>query len=324
MGDCGAIVTFAPSGEQFEITHADHRAVIVEVGGGVRCYDVARRPVLDPYAVDAMCDGGHGAPLIPWPNRLAGGRYEFDGAEHQLPVSETKLGNAIHGLLRWRSWRCLAREADRVSVGTRLYPRPGYPFALEVRIDYSLGDEGLEVRTSATNIGELPCPFGSGQHPYLSPGEGTLDQCTLRFGAAAWLRTDERSLPVGRERVAGSSMDFSAGRLIGAAVIDTAFTELERDGAGRAVVQLTGSDGATAELWADLSYSVIQLFTGDTLAPERRRLGLAAEPMTCPANAFVTGEGLRRLEPGETMTSTWGVGLRSTAVEIGPRAGGLA
>jgi aldose 1-epimerase len=64
------------------------------------------------------------------------------------------------------------------------------------------------------------------------------------------------------------------------------------------------------ELWADSSYPVIQLFTGDTLAPARRRLGLAAEPMTCPPNAFQTGEGLLRLEPGDTVTSTWGVGLR--------------
>jgi aldose 1-epimerase len=49
------------------------------------------------------------------------------------------------------------------------------------------------------------------------------------------------------------------------------------------------------------------VFSGDTLpAPERRR-GLAVEPMTCPPNAFRTGEGVIRLDPGESFTSRWGL-----------------
>ena len=77
-----------PSGEQFEIRFGEHRATVVEVGGGVREYLVGDRPVLDPYPRDAICDGAHGAPLIPWPNRLADGRYSFDGVEHQLALTE--------------------------------------------------------------------------------------------------------------------------------------------------------------------------------------------------------------------------------------------
>jgi aldose 1-epimerase len=303
-------MTFTPSGEQFAIARGGQRAVIVEVGGGVRCYDVDGRPVLDPYAEHAMSDGGHGAPLIPWPNRLADGRYSFDGRDQQLPLTEPKLGNAIHGLVRWTPWRRLEHEPERVSVGTRIYPQTGYPFALDVRIEYSLDEAGLLVRTSATNFGEQACPFGSGQHPYLSPGTGTVDDCVLQFEAATQLVTDERQLPVGREPVGGGAFDFASGRPIGALEIDTAFTDLARDESGRATVSLTGADGATVELWADSSYPVIQLYTGDTLAPERRRLGLAAEPMTCPPNAFRSGDGLIRLEPGETVASEWGVRLR--------------
>jgi aldose 1-epimerase len=29
--------------------------------------------------------------------------------------------------------------------------------------------------------------------------------------------------------------------------------------------------------------------------------------MTCPPNAFRTGESLARLEPGSSFTSTWGI-----------------
>ena len=93
-------VATPPSGEQFELVHDDHRATVVEVGGGIREYAVGERPVLDPYPVQEMCDGAHGMPLIPWPNRLADGRYSSEGEDYQLPLTEPEAGNAIHGLLR--------------------------------------------------------------------------------------------------------------------------------------------------------------------------------------------------------------------------------
>jgi aldose 1-epimerase len=71
-----------PSGEQFEINAGGQRATIVEVGGGLREYEVDGRPVLEPYAADRMRAGAHGAPLIPWPNRLEDGRYSFDGTTY--------------------------------------------------------------------------------------------------------------------------------------------------------------------------------------------------------------------------------------------------
>jgi aldose 1-epimerase len=49
------------------------------------------------------------------------------------------------------------------------------------------------------------------------------------------------------------------------------------------------------------------LFTGDTLAPNQRRRGLAIEPMTCPPNALQSGEGVVRLAPGNTFTARWGI-----------------
>lgn len=55
------------------------------------------------------------------------------------------------------------------------------------------------------------------------------------------------------------------------------------------------------------SYRYLQVFSGDTLAPSRRRQGLAIEPMTCPPNAFRTGDDVVVLEPGQSHVSTWGV-----------------
>jgi aldose 1-epimerase len=297
-----------PSGEQLAIAHGEQRATIVEVGGGVREYFAGERAVLDPYPRDAVCDGAHGAPLIPWPNRLADGRYSFDGVDHQLALTEPERRNAIHGLLRWRNWQAIERSADWVTVATRLHPLQGWPFALDAQITYSLSEAGLTVATRATNVGDRPCPFGSGQHPYLSAGDALVDECTLQLDAATRIRTDtERQVPVGTEPVAGSALDFRVERAIGELRIDDAFTDVTRDSAGLAWVRLGRPDGATIELWADETYPLAQLYTGDTLAPGRRRRAVAAEPMTCPANALQTGDRLIRLAPGESHLSRWGV-----------------
>lgn len=299
-----------PSGKQVELGWEDQRATVVEVGAGIREYEVGGRAVLEAYPVDAMCDGAHGAPLIPWPNRLGDGRYRFDGADHQVALTEPDKQNAIHGLLRWRPWPVLRRTASRVTMGTRLYPMQGYPFLLDVEVDYSLSGEGLRVATTASNAGTRACPYGAGQHPYLSPGAGLIDDCTLQLDAATRITTDEdRQLPTGTEAVPGTAYDLRTAKGLGSQQLDVAFTDLTRDAGGLAWVRLAGPDGGTAELWVDESYAVLQIFTGDTLAPDRRRRGLAAEPMTCPADAFRSGQGLLRIEPGQAVTTTWGARL---------------
>jgi aldose 1-epimerase len=300
-----------PSGQQIELRRGDQRAVVVEVGGGVRGYDVGDRQVLDPYPLDAMCDGAHGAPLIPWPNRLADGRYSFDGADLQVAITEPAKHNAIHGLTRWRPWLVADRAPDRVVMASHLRPMTGYPFSLDLQITYELDDEGLRVTTTATNVGSTDCPYGTGQHPYLSPGAGRLvDECTFELKARTRVDTDdERQLPTGRVPVAGSPYDFTSSRRIGELAVDYAFTDLDRDARGRAWMRLTGPDGGVVGLWVDESYPYLEVFTGDTLAADRRRRGLGAEPMTCPPNAFASGEQVLRVDPGSSISTTWGVTL---------------
>jgi aldose 1-epimerase len=299
-----------PSGQQYEISAGDHHATIVEVGGGIRTYSAGGRDVLQPYPVEAMCDGAHGAPLIPWPNRLADGQYRFDGTDYQVALTEPDKHNAIHGLLRWQSWQPLERSKHRIVMATTLHPQQGYPFTLDVHINYRLDAHGLTVATTSTNRGERPCPYGCGQHPYLSPGPGLVDDCTVHLPAATRIVTDpERQLPTGTEPVDGTSFDFRSGRPLADLQVDFAFTDLARDAEGRARVRLSGPDGNTSELWVDRTYPIMELYTADTLTPDRRRQGLGTEPMTCPPNAFQTGQGLIYFQPGESTTTTWGACL---------------
>ena len=296
-----------PSGEQIDIAADDQRAGIVEVGGGLRFYEVGGRAVLDGYASEAMCASGRGQVLIPWPNRLQDGSYELDGRRHQLPVNEVEKRDAIHGLVRWSPWKVGARERDRVVMEHVLHPQPGYPFTLALEIEYVLGPGGLSVTTSATNAGKDPCPFGCGAHPYLTLGTASVDSLVLRAPGRTVLQEDERGIPRGRSAVAGTDYEFQRPRPIGPTQLDDCFTDLERDEDGVARVRLQDPEsGNGLTLWVDEAYGYLMLFTGDPL-PDVARRSLAVEPMTCPPNAFRSGEGLIRLAPGESFSSTWGI-----------------
>jgi aldose 1-epimerase len=299
-----------PSGEQIEIIHGDQRAVVVEVGGGLREYTLNGRRVLDGYAADEMSSSGRGQVLIPWPNRIQDGRYSFDGQDHQLAIDDVEEQDAIHGLVRWAAWGVAERAKDAVVMEHVLHPRPGYPFTLALSVGYRLSDEGLLVRTTATNRGLDPCPYGSGNHPYVTLGRHSVNPLTLRVPGAKVLVSDERGIPVGSTPVEATDYDFRELRTIGATVLDHAFTDLGRDDDGRARVELRDPDGGSGlTLWVDEAHPYVMVFTGDPL-PDVNRRSLAVEPMTCPPNAFRTGEDLIRLEPDQSFTSNWGIDPR--------------
>jgi aldose 1-epimerase len=299
-----------PSGRQFELRHGTQRAVVVEVGGGLREYEVNGQAVLDGYAVDEMAGGGRGQPLLPWPNRLADGEYVFEGMRLQLPLEEVAQHNAIHGLTRWLNWGLRAQADDGVTLGLTLHPRPGYPFTLGLSIQYSLETDGLRVRTTATNLGYTALPFGAGQHPYLTVGTPSVDSASLHLPARTRLELDpRRGLPTGRLLdVSGTEHDFLEPRQIGSTVLDDCFTDLQRDASGYARVRLTdATNEREVVLWMDASYRYVQAFSGDTLPAARRRGGLALEPMTCPPNAFRSGADLIVLQPNQTCALEWGL-----------------
>jgi aldose 1-epimerase len=300
-------------GGQVEIARGQQRVAVVTLGGGLRSYEVAGRALLDAFPPGERPTSGRGQVLAPWPNRIENGSYEFEGKHLQLPLTEPEHGNAIHGLVRGATWTVIAVEPDHVAMEYVLEPQPGYPFTLALGIEYALSAAGLTVTTRARNLGIEPCPYGAGQHPYLTLGTPTVDPLLLRVAARVVGLSDERGLPAGSESVDGTEYDFRSARPIGGTVLDNAYTELERDGDGRARVLLDDPDGeAGITLWVDESYPYLMVFTGDPL-PDVARRSIAVEPMTCPPNAFRTGESLIHLQPGELISSTWGIEPRLAA-----------
>lgn len=310
------------TGSQHELRAGDYQATVTELGAGLRRLTYRGKPLVTGYEADELPPAGAGQLLAPWPNRIDGGRYTFDGTALQLELSEAARGNAIHGLTRWANWAPAVPASGTVPAGSDLagngsaqvtlrhllHGRPGYPFCLELSATFLLDPEaGLTVTITAGNAGSRPAPYGTGSHPYLTTGTPLVDDSDLELDAAFWLPTDERGIPSGPPQdVSGSRFDFRGGRRIGDTQLDHALTGLARDEAGLAWARLA-SGGTRIGLWAGPGYDWLQVFTGDALGPAQRRRALAIEPMTCPANAFATGEGLLTLAPADSVTHAWGI-----------------
>lgn len=296
----------APGGEQYEIAAAGYRAVVTECGAGLRSLEYDGRPLVAGYPEEQQASGGKGQLLLPWPNRIADGRYTFEGRELQLPLSEVARGHASHGLTRWASWTPTDQAVDEVILRYRLMSQPGYPWTLDLRAAYSVSETGLTVQVTATNRSAEAAPFAAGAHPYLTAGPEAPDGWELELPAGSALEVDDRLIPFSRVDVEGTELDFRDARPIGTTHLDHAFTDLVRDAAGRAAVRVTGGSGAVT-LWMDEHHRWVQLFTG----PPGLREALAVEPMTAPPNAFNSGEDVLVLapagDPGDTVSVTWGI-----------------
>ena len=256
---------------------------------------------IDGYGVDEMATADAARCSIPWPNRLQDGSYEFGGAT-QLPLDEPEHSNAIHGLVRWVAWRAAEHEPHRVVLEQTSIRSPGYPFTLELRIEYELSPSGLTVRrprrTSAlaparTEPGRIPTSSRARRRSTRRRSVSRRTACSARTPARSpW--TVRSRFPGGEGGSARRSSTPGHGSRREATTVSLASRCLGRT-AGTGVV-----------LWADEGYGYVTVYTGD----DRRRCAaaeLAVEPMTCPPNASRSGEAVVTLDPGESVTARWGL-----------------
>ena len=297
-----------PTGAQHEIRFGDWTAAITELGATLRSLQVGGRDVLNGFAADKSPSGGRGQQLLPWPNRIRDGRYEFEGKQQQLALTEPARHNASHGLGRYVAWRLLDHQDDTVSQQLVIYPQPGWPGTLQAQVTHRLDAAGLTVDVEVVNLGNNLIPFGYGAHPYLTVGEEVVDEVVLEIPAGRYLVVDDRLLPLDLQSVKGTEFDWRAAHRIEDAVLDTAFTDLTRGADGRWEASLRLADRCTY-VWGDEHMRWIQVFTGGPY----RNTSVAVEPMTCGPNAFNAGpthDDLIVLQPEETLRLTWGIGSR--------------
>lgn len=279
-----------------QLRAGDYQATVAGVGAALLSLTYRGRHLVEPIGPAELGLGFEGRTLVPWPNRITGGRYAVRGTTHQLPVNEAETGAALHGLGTFQHWQAVDVEEHRGTWVLDLPATYGYPFDVGCRAVYELdADSGLRLTISGTNQGDEPAPFGASCHPYLSCDTRPLAECTLQLPAPTALLTDDRLAPAGTTDVAGTEMDFREPTVVGGRLVDNAYTDLP---GGTWAVELTHPEAVGVRMTSDARW--VQLFTGE----RPRRLGAAVEPMSCPPDAFNTDPGGVLLEPGGTR-SVW-------------------
>jgi aldose 1-epimerase len=298
------------TGRQFEIGSGSARAVVTEVGAALRGFEVDGVPHSETYDVDEPPPGAAGAVLVPWPNRVADGRWHWEGAQQQLALTEPDRDNAIHGLLRFTPWTVVEHAESTVVLHAMVPVQPGWPVPLLTSIGYAVDAGGLTVTHTVENLGAQVVPFGVGVHPYPRAGHAETDDCTLRLSADEVLPVDaERLLPSASPRaLEGQEREFGSGRPLRGVQLDTAFggaRPAPDDPQQLVRHSVTDPSGRGVQLWADPVFRWVQVYTADEF-PGRGR-AVAVEPMTCPPDALNSGTDLIALQPGETWIAQWGL-----------------
>lgn len=299
------------AGEQYEITFGSSRAVITQIGAGLRAFEVDGVPYVETFPKGTEKPPmGCGAVLVPWPNRVAGARWEFQGKPQYLDTTEPSLGNAIHGLVRFVPWRVVIRERTRIQLAIDVPVQAGWPIPLHAGIRYTVGRRGLTVEHTIRNVGDQPVPIGVGNHPYPRIGLTPRDECELQLAAHTVLPLDPTTMiPSGAPTdVSGTGADFRSPRRLAGVTLDTPFGDCRPESDGLIHHRLTSRTGGL-EIWADPDFRWVQVFTPDDFpdADGGVRSALAIEPMTCPPDALNSGVDLITVVPGGSWTGRWGL-----------------
>jgi aldose 1-epimerase len=183
-------------------------------------------------------------PLVPYANRIARGRFAFEGTDYQLPLNFGDHPHSIHGF----GWQTIWTASETVDAFTHLIHNhggdAGWPWAYRAEQQIAVTPSQLSMSLSITNVGNGEMPAGLGFHPYFLADAATR----LQFGARSlWLSTPDM-LP-DREAPADTLGDWSRpATIFGDSLVDNAYTQwdgvaiMQRGDGLRLTMTATGAD----------------------------------------------------------------------------------
>ena len=253
---------------------------------------------------------GSGIPILfPFPNRIRGGRFTWEGREYVIPGTD-KWGNAIHGLCMDRPWRIVRQSDDFVTGQFQLSVdapdrRSLWPSDFVIEVDYELVRSRLRARFRICNPGNQKLPWGLGTHPYfkLPLGENSqVHDCLIEVPAGKlWELVD--CLPTGKTIDVNEENDLRDGAYISTLKLDDVYTGIEIDGPQFDCLIVDERSGRQVTLTCPPIFREIVVFTPPS------RPAVCIEPYTCPTDAINLREkgletGWRVLNPGQEF-HTW-------------------
>ncbi|WP_296743286.1 aldose 1-epimerase [Mesorhizobium sp.] len=269
-------------------------------GGAVASYRWRRNgQVLDwlrPADAGALARRDVGAmgcfPLVPYSNRIRGGRFAFAGQTVQLPTgADDPHYEHGHG---WRKpWTVEEHGADTAILRYR-HAADAWPWSYIAEQAIGLAQGCLTIRISLSNLSDAPMPAGFGLHPYFPATPWTH----VRADVTGMWETDAEVLPT-RHLPPPAGANPATGFDVAETAFDTVFTGWSRR------ARITWPDeGRLLDIEAEAPLDFLVLYTppGEPF--------FCAEPVSNITDAFNqpgdSGDntGCMVLGPGETRSAT--------------------
>jgi aldose 1-epimerase len=251
--------------------------------------------------------------LFPFPNRIRGGKFTFEGKEYQFD-KPANSPTSIHGLLLTRPYHVdsAGATADAASIVCRLDSREfpdmmrQYPFPFEIRVAYTLKASVLTMETRVKNLGDKNMPMGYGIHPYFRAplsSKSSPEKCLITAPTAKYWELDKDLVPTGKTLDVEGRMDLRNGKPFAGMKLDDVFTDVIRsEGVSRCIIDDTEA-GLRMVLESDGQFRELVVYTPPN------RPSICFEPYTCPTDAInLEARGINAgvivLKPGEEFTGT--------------------
>jgi aldose 1-epimerase len=282
---------------------------------GFNCFSFRAAPAGEPVEVlwaDPEFSSGHAKPtrtgipiLFPFPGRIRGGSYEFQGRRYELEIADER-GNAIHGFVLRRPWRVIEHTGSRV-VGQfqASVDDPSilehWPADFRITVSYQLQGNTLASEIVVENPDQRPLPFGLGTHGYFRVplgGHGAADDCRITVPVSTnWELVN--LLPTGREAPSEAAARVAKGVAFGETQLDDVFGGLKFAGGLCQSTVYDPHNKRTLTVAFDEQFPICVVFNPPT------REAICIEPYTTAPDAFnLQAAGvdphLRVLAPGET------------------------
>lgn len=320
LGDQELVVLVDADADR-EVRIARRGATVLSIGS---CWGGDRRNIADGFRDEKELVGHKGsrfAIMTPFANRVNDSRYTFEGKTYDLQPGAVGADRASrHGFLRGVLFDVQREHADDEKASVTLVTHvirpdanPGYPFALDFSVTFTLDVRGLTVEAKTRNVGDHAAPTFFGWHPYFRLSDHPIEGWELHVPAEKIIATDKDFIPLHGTSAwlaldrADRSLDFRKTRAIGDAQLNHTYADLQLDADGKARTRLRDpKSGIAIAVWQEKG--VMLVFTSDTAERDARK-SVALEPMECMPDAFNRDDctPLVTLAPGQERRFICGV-----------------
>lgn len=164
------------------------------LGGSIWRFDAGERPVLRAATATTTSVLDTGCfPLVPYVNRIRGGRFTCDGRTVTIAPNALPDPSPLHGQGWQSAWTVDEATPTRVALGYR-HDAGEWPWTYEARQVFALDPDGLTATLWCRNLSPEPMPCGLGFHPYHLCDADTR----LRTSVTGAYTVDANILPVAR------------------------------------------------------------------------------------------------------------------------------